>query len=222
MAEFEENTKKLDAALNQVQKENTLLKCFLYKLTSVMSNDKSFKTTKQIQKSMNKLQELDLHSIFKSLLLEQDSQLFSAARYAFIPPQPRFQFVLVRIQGTSRLLAQVLCSCKNLGSLTLQKIHLGHFMNINIILMSFCARIWYLIEFYIITTRFLKLYYLFRALSLHMLCLLNDIYKDTITILNRKEFPESTVKLLPDGQNLPVDLVQWLETDSALKEISYL
>lgn len=125
-----------------MQSEVNLLKRFLYKLTSVFSHDKSYKTSKQIQKSINKFLAVNISLALKSLE-EQHSFSSSTDRFVFVAPKPRIEFVLVRLQGCVRLLAQVLCYSQKYGSQVIQKIRLGHFMNISVISMAFAARLWY-------------------------------------------------------------------------------
>lgn len=138
---LQDQIKQLEESVNLVQIEAALLKRFLYKLTSVFCHDKGYKMMKQIQKSINKFLAVDIAASLRAIH-EQHSLISSAERFVFVPPKPKLEFVLVRLQGTARLLAQVLCYCQRFASFTIQKIHFGHFMNISVICMSFAARLW--------------------------------------------------------------------------------
>ena len=134
-----EKTEKLKGFLMLMTSEVVILKRFLYKVAAVFSHDKTYKMLNQIHNSANRLLETDLVSDLTSFL--EQHNLF--ANVMFVAPKPKYEYVQVRLQGTVKLLAHILCLCQCYGSLMIQKMRIGHFMNIVVISMSFAARIWY-------------------------------------------------------------------------------
>ena len=222
---LQQQTKMLEESVKLVQTEVVILKRFLYKLTSIFCHDKGYKMMKQVQKSINKFLAVDISKALVNLH-EQHSLIYSTERFVYVPPKPKFQFALVRLQGTARLLAQILCYCQRFGSFVIQKIHFGHFVNINVISMSFAARIWYAI--FIFLFGFASLNFLYhsvyknRSLSLHIMHILANTFSDVNHIYNSKGFPECSVQFLPDGQALPESLLDWLKRDPSLQDIQSL
>jgi hypothetical protein len=134
-----ENPQKLKEFLMLMTSEVVILKRFLYKIAAVFSHDKSYKVLKQIHKTVNKLLETDLVSDLTSFL---EQHTVSFANVMFVAPKPKYEYVQVRLQGTVKLLAYILCLCQFYGCIMIQKMRIGHFMNIVAISMAFTARIW--------------------------------------------------------------------------------
>ena len=114
--------------------EIILLKRFLYKLAAVFSHDKSYKMLKHIQKTVSKLLETHVVSDLTSFQ-EQHTANSSSSKVIYVAPKPKYEYILVRLQGTVRLLAQILCLCQHYGSIMIRKMQLGHFVNITVISM---------------------------------------------------------------------------------------
>ena len=134
-----EESQKLKESVVMMTSEVVLLKRFLYKIASVFYHDKSYKVLKQIHKTANKLLEADVVSDLTSFL-GQHTVCFANVMY--VAPKPKYEYIQVRLQGTVRLLAHILCLCQYYGSIMVQKMSVGHFMNAVTISMSFASRIW--------------------------------------------------------------------------------
>jgi hypothetical protein len=134
-----EESQKLKESFVLMTSEIVLLKQFLYKIAAVFHHDKSYKALKQIYKTVDKFLEAGVVSDLTGFL-EQHTVCF--ANVMFVAPKPKYEYIQVRLQGTVRLLAHILCLCQYYGSIMVQKMSIGHFVNIVTISMSFAARIW--------------------------------------------------------------------------------
>lgn len=129
----------LRETLELMNAELALLKRFLYKLSAVFRHDKSLGVMKQILKCVTRFMSIqvadNIDDMVKQYTLCDSGKLF-------VPPRPRFEFILVRFQGAARLLAQTILYCQHCIKLILARISIGHFVNIHIISVSMVARIW--------------------------------------------------------------------------------
>ena len=141
LSSLNDHSKLIQEAISHVKSEMTVLNRFVYKIQAVFTHDKWFKIFKTIQKTGNKFMDLNLYDTIKNLQEQHGS--FSAEKFMYVAPKPKLEFVLVQIQGTVKLLAKLLCYCQYFGALILQRIDLGHFININVISMSLISRLWY-------------------------------------------------------------------------------
>lgn len=131
---------QLNTVVLSMKSEAILLKRFLYKLAAVLAHDKSHKLLMHLSKSVNRVLGTDLISDLTSFI-EQHS-IKTSSKAVFVAPKPKYEYLLVRLQGLVRLLAQILCHSQNYGSMVAQRLHLGHFINIFVICMSFVSRLW--------------------------------------------------------------------------------
>lgn len=136
-----EKLQELEELTVFMRSELGVLKKFLYKLAAVFAHDKSYKFLKRIETAAKKFQEADITSSIKSFH-EQHTVNFTSAKVTYVAPKPKYEYVLVRLQGIVRLLAQILCYCQHYGSFMFQKMKTGHFVIIFVISISFAARIW--------------------------------------------------------------------------------
>lgn len=124
-----------------MKSEIMLLKRFLYKLAAVFAHDKVYKVLKQIYKTVSRALETNISSDLTGFQ-EQHTSSSTSSKIMFVAPKPKYEYILVRIQGVARLMAQILCLCQHCGSMIVKKLQLGHFVNICIIQMSFVSRLW--------------------------------------------------------------------------------
>lgn len=201
LSSLNDHSKLIQEAISHVKSEMTVLNRFVYKIQAVFTHDKWFKIFKTIQKTGNKFMDLNLYDTIKNLQEQHGS--FSAEKFMYVAPKPKLEFVLVRIQGTVKLLAKLLCYCQYFGALILQRIDLGHFININVISMSLISRLW--------------------ALSLHIIHLLFNTYKTISGVYFCSDLlPASSVDFLPKDYTFPPNLSLWLKEDRALLEMHHL
>lgn len=138
---FSDKPKKLQETILAMKSEIMLLKRFLYKLAAVFAHDKIYKVLKQIYKSTTRVIESNIISDLTGFQ-EQHTSSSTSSKVMFVAPRPKYEYILVRLQGLFRLLAQILCLCQYCGSMIVKKLQLGHFVNISVIKMSFISRIW--------------------------------------------------------------------------------
>lgn len=129
----------LNECLTILESELVLFNRFLYKLHAVFKHDKGYKVLKQIQKSLCRFKQLNIQELIKHF---QEQHCLSSTPHKFVAPRPVYEYLLIRIQGGAKLLSHLLCYCHTFGMIILQKLGKGHFININIISMSFTARLW--------------------------------------------------------------------------------
>lgn len=180
--------------------ELLLLKRFVYKLTSVFRNDKSIRMLRQILKMCLKL--IDMKIIDTIENLEEQHTAPKPHSLSYVPPKSKFEYTLVRLQGATKLLAQILCYCQHSGRLIIPKMHMGHFISICVISMSLTSRIW--------------------GLSLSLVCLMKDLYLEVHKMYISGFLPESKVDFLPESYKVPDNLEDWLSADETLRDVFQL
>ena len=146
LKKLEDKKSELEKIVNSMKAEIVVLKRFIYKIATIFAHDKTYKVLKQIYTAAGKLLRTDLLSDVEIFQGQHTySSEYATARTMYVAPRPKYEFVLVRLQGNIALLAQILCLCQHYGSVLVQRIHLGHFINIFIICMSSTSRLWYVI-----------------------------------------------------------------------------
>ncbi|XP_057366498.1 nucleolus and neural progenitor protein-like [Daphnia carinata] len=199
LEDLSEKSQKLKDFMSLITSEVVLLTRFLYKLRAVFAHDKSYRVLKHIQKMVNKLLETNLVSDLASFQ-EQHLVSLKTVSAIFVAPKPKYEYIQVRLQGITRLLAQILCLSQHYGTLMIQKMQLGHFMSIVVISMSFVSRIW--------------------ALSLHTMYFLMQLFGSISSICHTEGLvPNSTVNFLSKGCTIPLSLEDWLQSDHTLVDI---
>ncbi len=142
LRDIAEKPQKLQNILLLVNSEVVLLKRFLYKLGAVFAHDKSYKVLKHIHKTVNKFLQTEVACDLMSFQEQHTASPSSSSKMMYVAPKPKYEYILVRLQGTVRLQAQILCLCQHYGAIMTQKLQLGHFVNIMVTSMSITARLW--------------------------------------------------------------------------------
>jgi len=200
LTRLEEEKKKIALSVKVLETELSILNRFLYKLSLVFRNDKSIKMLKQIWKMTKKFVDMKIIDIIENL--QEQHTVPKLHSDVFVPPKSKFEYALVRLQGATRLLAQLLCCCQHSGRLIIPTMYQGHFISIRIISMSMTARIW--------------------GMSLHLVHLLKNLYLGILRMYVSDVLPESKVDFLPKSYEIPKNLDNWLLADKSLEEAFHL
>jgi len=136
------NLSEAKEVLPKLVEESKLMTTFLYKNHNRFRNDKGYKLTRMVEKSVQKVLKFPLVPLAEDLL-------------QFIPDSPHqmdihlptvamCQFLLLQLMNAAEILQKIEILCKNSGLLSIQRLNLGHFWGVAAVNLAVLGRIWVL------------------------------------------------------------------------------
>lgn len=176
-----------------LQTETALLSRCIYRMKMKFRSDKGLKAMEKTNRALLQYLRLNFINTF-STFYETVPQKFDPEMY--LPSRDMLDFVLVRLQGMTKLLCRI-AGCAHEAALLMQnRICIGHFWKVAFICFGLLSRIWVLI----------------KNILVHCCKVYNDL-------LPYREQLQSKNKWLPQEYVFPTDLKAWLEVGWILDTI---
>lgn len=149
---------------------------------------KDFKALEKLTKSLQRYFNMNLPSDLQNL-----AELIPENSYdeLYLPARNLVNYILVRIQGASKLMEYIIETCVDIASMLIMRIQTGHFWKIGFILFSIVSRVY--------------------VLSRHTTKTLCNFYSQLLPI--SKKLQNEGKQWLPENYIFPHNLENWLEID---------
>lgn len=170
-----------------IEAEYLVLRRIIYRMKQKFRSSKDFKATEQVCKSLKIYFNTDIVSHLKTIIGLIPKKY---KKKTYLPSKNLIVFLLVRLQGISCLLKKIVESCLEAAGLLFIRLKTGHLWKVGIIVYSIISRIYALMKF-----------------ATNKIC---EFYNKLI-IYSRKL--KGGGKWLPDVNELPLDLKEWLNID---------
>jgi len=130
---------KILSEMDVFHKEATVLGRLIYRMKSKFRNDKGLKSMAQLNKTLITYNTLSLVEEYKTLqnYIQKENGTLS------LPSRQMLEYVLVRTQGSAKLMAKIEETARYAGHFLKARMVLGHAWNISIIAYACVSRIWY-------------------------------------------------------------------------------
>ncbi|XP_066247692.1 uncharacterized protein [Euwallacea similis] len=165
--------------------ELAILSRILYRMKMKFRNSRDFKLLEKLRHSLDTYIKVDFSRHLKTFLDMVPSQFYT---HTYLPSKNMLLFILVRIQGLAKLMERAYDTCLIIASELNQRLYIGHFWKLFLILLGLVSRIAILVKF---DTKFL--------------C---ELYAKLLHHSNRLEAIGDG--WLPKDYELPSDLRLWL------------
>ncbi|XP_066145985.1 nucleolus and neural progenitor protein [Euwallacea fornicatus] len=165
--------------------ELAILSRILYRMKMKFRTSRDFKLLEKLRHSLDTYIEADFSRHLKTFLNMVPSQFYT---HTYLPSKNMLLFILVRIQGLAKLMERAYNTCLIIASELNQRLYIGHFWKLFVILFGLVSRIAILVKF---DTKFL--------------C---ELYVKLLHHSNRLEAIGDG--WLPKDYELPSDLRSWL------------
>lgn len=178
--------------------ETELLNKAIASVNTRFRGHKDFKSLKKLKKTLHNFFEMNLSDSlmdFKSLL--PDSNLLDDL---YFPARSNLEYILVRLQGAGKLCARIFETCKISANLLLQKIHIGQYWNVCLIIFSFVSRIFIVIK--------------------NTIKFVSDLYAKLLLFSTKLQ--NTNTAWLPKGYKFPKDLITWLDIKDLESEMNVI
>jgi len=120
-------------------KEAAVLGRLIYRMKSKFRNDKGLKSMAQLNKTLITYNTLSLVEEYKTLqnYIQKEDGILS------LPSRQMLEYVLVRTQGSAKLMAKIEETARYAGHFLKARMGLGHAWNICLVAYACVSRIWY-------------------------------------------------------------------------------
>lgn len=169
--------------------EAALLSRVIYRVKMKLRSAKDLKAVEKVNRAVLNYLQIDIARVLRTFLNLLPQQYKAGKTY--LPTKNMLHYVLVRLQGLSKLLIRITESCKIACDHSLQRIRLAHCWNMALILLGVLSRI------FVICKNMIK----------HTCSLYGDLLPYTNKLSN------IGVKWLPDNYVFPESLDKWLDID---------
>ncbi|KAL3874972.1 hypothetical protein ACJMK2_037918 [Sinanodonta woodiana] len=170
--------------------ENTLLESLVYKLNNQFRAEKFFQGLRKIRSCLKRFKEVDLEKLLSEIKPEfQIDPKMQVNRLEHLPSQQSVQYILVRIMSTTALLTQMANYCMYTFICSQMQLRIGSFIPQHLIFVSLVSRIWVIC----------------KSLCVSM----GNLYNNLTSCL--PALAKTEVSWLPEDEELPKDLLTWLE-----------
>lgn len=171
-----------------LETETALLSRCIYRMKMKFRSDKGLKAMEKANRAL--LQYLRLNFL-NTLNIFYETLPSANEENVYLPARDMLDYILVRLQGLSKLLCRV-AECAQEGALYMEnRIHIGHFWKVALICFGLLSRIWVLIK--------------------NIVAHCCEFYKDLLPY--RQTLQNGTPPWLPAEYDFPVDLRTWLDVE---------
>ncbi|KAJ3650214.1 hypothetical protein Zmor_021915 [Zophobas morio] len=169
--------------------EAALLSRSVYRFKVKFRSSKDFKIVEKLNHILRTYQRMHISAALNVLLVTIPQNY--KANNTYMLTKNMFDYVLVRLQGVGKLLCATLEACKEVSTAMQQRLRLGHFWKVAIVIFATAARV------FVVAKNALK-----------YCC---ELYGNLLPYSS--SLGNSGVQWLPEGYSFPAHLDEWLEID---------